>query len=97
PCGLTDTPGAVAPAGMAAALFGLCWAVLPIAGWKRLASLGLAFVGMAAIYYTQVRFTIVMLGICLLALLALLALQGRARQVVLLSVLGAVVVLGASA
>jgi hypothetical protein len=97
PCGLTDTPGAVAPAGMAAALFGLCWALRPIAAWKRAACLGLAFVGMAAIYYTQVRFTIVMLGICLMALLGLLAVQGRWRQVALLSVLGAAVVLGASA
>ena len=34
PCGLTDSPGAVAPAGMAAALLGLCWALLPMAVWK---------------------------------------------------------------
>lgn len=97
PCGLTDTPGAVAPAGMAAALFGLCWALLPIAAWKRAASLGLAVVGMAAIYYTQVRLTIVMLGICLLTVMGLLVLQKRWRQVVLLTVLGAVVILGSSA
>jgi hypothetical protein len=97
PCGLTDTPGGVAPAGMAAALLGLCWALRPIAGWKRLASLGLAFIGMAAIYYTQVRFTIVMLGVCLVALTALLALQRNYRQVALLGILGGGVILGASA
>jgi hypothetical protein len=96
PCGLTDTPGGVAPAGLAAALLGLCWALLPMAAWKRLACVGLAFVGMAAIYYTQVRLTIVMLGISLLALTAFLAARNEYRKVLLLAVLGAVVVVGAS-
>ena len=62
PCGLTDTPGAVSPAGATAALIGLCWALRPIAFWKRLASLGLAFVGVAVIYFTHVRSAMVMLA-----------------------------------
>jgi hypothetical protein len=75
----------------------LCWALRPVAAWKRLASLGLAFVGMAAMYYTQVRFTVVMLGISLVTLTALLAIRRNFRQVALLGVLGAAVVLGALA
>ena len=96
PCGLTDTPGAVAPAGLAAALLGLCWALRPIALWKRLACVGLAFVGMAAIYYTQVRLTVVMLGISLFTFTVFLAAQKDFRRVALLGVLGTVVVVGAS-
>jgi len=97
PCGLTDSPGAVAPAGLAAALLGLAWALLPLPVWKRVASVGLAFVGMAAIYYTQVRLVIVMLGIELLTLSVLLGLRRDYRKILVLGVLGAVVILGASA
>jgi hypothetical protein len=95
PCGLTDSPGAAAPAGMAAAMLGLCWALLPVAAWKRLASLGLAFLGVAVIYYTQVRFTLVMLGICIAGLTGLLMLRRDAKKAVLLSTLGAVLLIGA--
>jgi hypothetical protein len=95
PCGLTDTPGGVAPAGMAAALLGICWALRPLAPWKRIASLGLAFAGVAVIYYTQVRFTLVMLAVCLAALTGLFLLQRNVRQAVVLTGAGAVLLLGA--
>lgn len=94
PCGLTDTPGGAAPAGAATALIGLCWALRPIAWWKRLASAGLAFVGVAVIYYTQVRSVLIMLGICLTVLTALLAYQGNVRGALSLVCGGVVAVVG---
>jgi hypothetical protein len=90
PCGLTDTPGAAATAGMGAALIGLCWALRPVAAWKRLGSLALAFLGVAVIYYSHVRAAMVMLAICLAVLTALLVAQKNYRQAVLLASGGAV-------
>ena len=55
PCGLTDSPGAAAPAGAVAALVGLSFALRPIGILRRLVSAMLAFIGVAVIYYTQVR------------------------------------------
>jgi hypothetical protein len=95
PCGLTDTPGGASPAGMAAAMLGLCWALRPIATWKRLASAGLAFVGVAVIYFTHVRSVLVMLLICLAVLTGLLAYQGKTRSALLLVGGGAGMVVGA--
>jgi hypothetical protein len=80
PCGLSDTPGAAATAGATAALIGLCWALRPLQWWKRLACLALAFIGVAAIYYTYVRFTMVMLVICLAALAGMFTIQGKVRS-----------------
>ena len=80
PCGLTDTPGAAAPAGAAAALFGLCIALRPLPLWRRGASVGLAFIGVTVIYYTQVRSALVMLGICLSSITVLLMYRGEYRS-----------------
>ncbi len=77
PCGLTDTPGAAAQAGMIAALVGLSLALRPIRWWRRLACAGLGCVGVAVIYYSQVRFTMVMLGIGFASLLVLFLWRGR--------------------
>ena len=89
PCGLTDSPGAACGAGVVAALLGLCWALRPIAVWKRLASLGLAFLGVAVIYLTHVRTSLVMVGICLVALTGLFVFQRSYRQALLLVLSGA--------
>ena len=97
PCGLSDTPGSACSAGMVTALLGLCWALRPVAAWKRLACLGLAFLGVAIIYYSQVRSSLVMLAICLAALTALCALQRNYRQAALLTAGGAVLIVGAFA
>jgi hypothetical protein len=97
PCGLTDTPGAVSPAGATAALIGLCWALRPITLWKRLASLGLGFVGVAVIYFTHVRSALVMLACCLVALTGLFVLQKSYRQAALLATAGGAIVFGALA
>ena len=77
PCGLTDTPGAAAQAGMIAALVGLSLALRPISWWKRSACAALGFVGIAVIYFSQVRFTMVMFGIGFGALTILFLWRGR--------------------
>ena len=59
PPGLFDTPGAVAGPGMSAALLGLVFATSGIAVWKRALSLGFAAAGLAAIYLSQVRISLV--------------------------------------
>jgi len=94
PCGLTDTPGAAAQAGMIAALVGLALALRPISWWKRLACASLGFVGIAVIYFSQVRFTMVMLAIGFAALTVLFLWRGRIASALGL-VGGAVVMLGA--
>ena len=80
PCGLTDSPGSAAPAGAVAALIGLCWALRPIAGWKRAASVVLAISGVAVIYFTQVRSNMVMLVMCVITLMSMLLYQGNTRS-----------------
>jgi hypothetical protein len=83
PPGLFDTPGAVAGPGMSAALLGLIFATSGIAIWKRALSLTLAGAGLAAIYLSQVRISLVMTGLMMLAYLATTMRQqrfGRATQ-----------------
>ena len=94
PCGLTDTPGGVFIAGQATALLGLCWALRPMAVWKRLACLVLAFLGVAVIYYTQIRTAIVMLAICLVALTFMFFLQRNLRAAAMLSGGGVIMAVG---
>lgn len=97
PCGLTDTPGGVAPAGTTVALLGLCWALRPVSAWKRLGSLGLAFLGVAIIYYTQIRMTMVMLVISMIALVLLLAIRGQYGKAAALTAGGVAIMAGAMA
>ena len=68
-----------------AALLGLCWALRPVAAWKRLGSLGLAFLGVAIIYFTHVRVTMIMLIISMVALALLLAMHGQYGKAVALT------------
>jgi hypothetical protein len=93
PCGLTDTPGAAAQAGMIAALIGMAYAARPGPWWRRIACAGLGFAGVAVIYYSQVRFTMVMLAIGFSALTVLLLWRGKVATAMLLAAggLGALV------
>ena len=77
PPGLFDTPGAVAGPAAYAALLGLVFAVSAMPAWKRLLSLAFAGAGLAAIYLSQVRISLVVtLGMMIVyALVA--ARQGR--------------------
>jgi len=95
PSGLTDTPGAAAGAGQIAAIAGLCWALAPIAPWKRLLSFGLALGGLGAVYFTQVRSMLVMTALALVVLVVILALRGEFRRAALLGGGGAAALVAA--
>ncbi len=77
PPGLFDTPGAVAGPGMYAALLGLVFATSAIAFWKRLAAIGASFAGIAAIYLSQVRVSLVVSMLMLASYFSLLFVQER--------------------
>ena len=85
PCGLTDSPGAASGAGMIAALLGMCWAVAPTALWKRLGGVALAMVGLAAIYFAQVRTLLLLVAGCLVVVVVLLAMQRDFKRSTLLA------------
>src|SRR5581483_8543820 len=55
PPGLSDNPGAVCGPASVAALLGLVLALRPIAFWKRGLCAGMAFAGVAAIFLSHVR------------------------------------------
>jgi hypothetical protein len=77
PPGLFDTPGAVAGPGAYAALLGLVFAATRFKAWQRAASLGLAFAGLAAIYLSQVRISIVVAAGMMIVYAAVLLVQKR--------------------
>lgn len=83
PPGLFDTPGAVAGPGMYAALLGLVFASSAIAWWKRVAALGASFAGIAAIYLSQVRVSLVVSILMFGAYFSVLMLQARKSRAVL--------------
>jgi hypothetical protein len=94
PPGLFDTPGAVAGPGMYAALLGLVFATSAQAWWKRIVALGLSFAGVAAIYLSQVRVSLVVLAIMLAAYVAILTLHQRAKRASMFGVIAGGIVVG---
>ncbi len=60
PPGLFDTPGAVAGPGMFAALLGAIFGLSALPLWKRAGAFALSAAGIAAIYLSQVRISLVM-------------------------------------
>ena len=83
PPGLFDNPGAVAGPGMYAALLGLVFATSAAPLWQRgLAILG-SFAGVAAIYLSQVRVSLVVLVIMLATYVGLLLFQQRKQRAVI--------------
>ncbi len=60
PPGLFDTPGAVAGPGMFAALLGAIFGLSAMPVWKRVGAFALSAAGIAAIYLSQVRISLVM-------------------------------------
>jgi hypothetical protein len=80
PPGLFDTPGAVAGPASFAALLGLVFAVSAIPIWKRALSLGMAGAGLAAIYLSQVRVSLVATVLMMGVYAAIAMRQGRAAR-----------------
>lgn len=98
PCGLTDQVGGGAQAGMAAALLGMGLLLKGKLSWLwRVVGLGAAFVGVAVIYYTQVRMTLAMLAVALALLTFVFLLQRDFRRATLLSLGGVALIVGAFA
>ena len=77
PPGLFDTPGAVAGPGMFAALLGAVFGLSALPPWQRLGAFVLAGAGVAAIYLSQVRVSLVILVLMLTAYAVVLFLQRR--------------------
>jgi hypothetical protein len=93
PPGLFDNPGAVAGPGMYAALLGLVFATSASVLWKRALALVGSFAGVAAIYLSQVRVSLVVLALMLATYVGLLLFQQRKqRAVVFGTVAGGIVV-----
>lgn len=66
PPGLFDTPGAVCGPGMVAGALGLIFALSPIFLWKRLLALCASIIGVASVYYSQVRTAFLIMGLMIL-------------------------------
>lgn len=92
PPGLFDTPGAVAGPGMFAALLGVVFGLSPIAAWKRAGAFLLAAAGIAAIYLSQVRISLVVTLLMFGAYAATLVLQRRVARATAFTLLAAGVV-----
>jgi hypothetical protein len=80
PPGLFDTPGAVAGPGMFAALLGTIFGLSALPVWQRLGAFLLAGAGVAAIYLSQVRISIVVTALMVGVYVSVLFKQGRAAK-----------------
>lgn len=94
PPGLFDTPGAVAGPGMSAALLGLVFATSAIPAWKRALSLAFAGAGLAAIYLSQVRISLVMTALMMVSYVAITARQRRYRRATRFGILAGGIIVG---
>lgn len=92
PPGLFDTPGAVAGPGMYAALLGLVFATSAISLWKRVAALAASFAGIAAIYLSQVRVSLIVAILMLAGYASLLMMQERKARATLFAGIAAAMV-----
>jgi hypothetical protein len=88
PPGLFDSAGAVAGAGMVAAILGLIFCLEPIGFVRRGMSLALAMAGMTALYLSHVRAAFVMTVMMGVAYLVMLALQSQKKRALGFGVLG---------
>ena len=93
PPGLFDNPGAVAGPGMYAALLGLVFATSARALWQRAVALAASFAGVAAIYLSQVRVSLVVLAIMMVTYVAVLVLQRRGRRAIVFATIAGGLVL----
>jgi hypothetical protein len=93
PPGLFDNPGAVAGPGMYAALLGLVFATSASALWQRAVALGASFAGVAAIYLSQVRVSLVVLAIMMATYVAVLTLHRRVKRAMVFGIIAGGLVL----
>jgi len=94
PPGLFDTPGAVAGPAMFATLLGLIFAVSAIPLWKRAISLIAAGAGLAGIYLSQVRVSLVATVAMLVAYVVVATQQGRIGRASQFAILAGSIIFG---
>ena len=94
PPGLFDTPGAVAGPGMFAALLGVVFGLSAIPLWQRLGAFAFAGAGVAAIYLSQVRVSLVVVVVMVCVYAGVLFLQHRVAKALTLATLSAAVIAG---
>jgi hypothetical protein len=95
PPGLTDVPGGAVNGSFFAVLLGIGVALLRPFPFARLAAALSAIAGMTCIYLCQFRSALIVLGVCVLAVVGLLALAGRgSRSVVVAAATLAFVTIG---
>ncbi|HSV13903.1 MAG TPA: O-antigen ligase family protein, partial [Tepidisphaeraceae bacterium] len=95
PPGLSDSPGAVCGPAAAAALLGLIFCVQPgLALWRRGGAAACAFAGIAAIYLSNVRSSLIVVLGSALAFVVVLYIQKERRRASMLLALAAGLVIG---
>lgn len=94
PPGLFDTPGSVAGPGMFAALLGAVFGLSAIPLWRRAGAFLLAGAGVAAIYLSHVRVSLVILVLMIAAYGAILLVQRRAAKAAIFGGLAATLIAG---
>jgi hypothetical protein len=95
PFGLTDTPGGATTGAFYAVLLGSGFLLSAKKGPIRWVSLGGIFLGIVSLYLCQVRASAVMLLVCMLAIVAVLAINGRLlRMTKLIAVVGGFAIAG---
>lgn len=93
PPGLFDLPGAVCGAGMLAAVLGVSFFFLLERAWQRGAVLVLGFLGVAAIYLSQVRAALLITSGMIIVYVSVLGLlQKRGRRAMEILAVGATIV-----
>ena len=95
PPGLFDTPGAVAGPAAYATLLGVVFAVSAIPAWKRVLSLVFAGAGLAAIYLSQVRISLVASVAMMIVYFFVAIRQGRAARATQFAILAGGLAAGA--
>jgi hypothetical protein len=95
PPGLFDTPGAVCAAGSIAAMFGLIFALEAMAAWKRIVALAMAGAGLAAIYLSHIRSSLVVTIAMMAIYLVILARIRERKRLATFGALAAGIVFGA--
>jgi hypothetical protein len=95
PPGLFDTPGAVAGPAMSAAFLGLVFATSSgLVAWKRALALLFAVAGLAAIYLSQVRISLVITILTMTVYTVVCFRQGRAGRGSRFGILAGLIVFG---
>jgi hypothetical protein len=94
PPGLFDTPGAVAGPAMFAALLGAVFGLSAIPLWQRAVAFGFSAAGVAAIYLSQVRVSLVVLVLMAAAYMVVLLRQGRTAKASTFGLLAGAVLVG---